>query len=185
MDNEFAPREEETLGDYLKRLRAEASRIQGRNISQDSVAAEVPDHLPPFQRFTGAWLSITESDSGGQPSETKLRTLAAVYSRLLRTRMPPEWFLAKAGFVVDEPPDPMEEPRLVNLLRNEDVLALLAAVSQLIELGYEDDVKLLTVFATRYLQARDPEARAGDIFDDPRLSRHIQRYMKVLGLIET
>jgi len=69
------------------------------------------------------------------------------------------------------------------LLQYEDVRAILGIIGQLIELGYEEDVRLLVTLAQRYLNARNPEAKAGDIFDDAVLSAHVENYMEALGLI--
>ena len=57
-----------------------------------------------------------------------------------------------------------------------------ASIGQLIELGYEDDVRLLVTLGQRYLNARKPEARAGDLFDDPVLSAHVEKFMEAMGL---
>ncbi len=176
------PLEKETLGAYLKRLRQIAGQVQGRIVSQDAVA-EMTTHLPAPQRFTGAWLSVAEADGYKHAGGDKLRTLASIYSKLIRLSIPPEWILAKGGYEVEAPavgrPD---NQALDNLLQQEDVLALIGIVGQLIELGYEDDVRLLVTLAQRYLNARNPEARAGDIFDDASLSAHVQNYMEALGL---
>lgn len=180
--NRYRPQADETLGEYLRRLRTAAAEVQGRAISLDAVA-DMTGHLPAPQRFTGAWLSQTESDSNKQSNESKLRSLAAVYSRLLRTPIPAEWLLAKAGFHVEEPVVKLDDQSLDWLLRHEDVLALVAVAGRLIELGYEEDVRLLITLAQRYLNARDPKTRAGDIFDDPVLSTHVEKYMEALGLI--
>lgn len=181
--DECRPRSRETLGAYLKRLRKLAGEVQGRTISQDTVA-EMTSHLPTPQRFTGAWLSVAEADGYKHAGGDKLRTLASIYSKLIRTPILPEWILAKAGFEVTETftaarPD---NQALDKLLQQEDVLALIGIVGQLIELGYEEDVRLLVTLAQRYLNARNPEAKAGDIFDDATLSAHVQNYMEALGL---
>lgn len=177
------PRENETLGTYLKRLRLAASQVQGKTISQDMVA-EMASHLPAPQRFTGAWLSVAESDGYKHAGGDKLRTLASIYSKLLRSLIPPEWLLTKAGHEVTELPATRPDDEVLDkLLREEDVLALIGIVGQLIELGYGEDVRLLVTLAQRYLNARKPEARAGDIFDDPTLSAHVENYMEALGLI--
>jgi hypothetical protein len=179
----YEPLENETLGAYLKRLRLAASQVQGKTISQDMVA-EMASHRPAPQRFTGAWLSVAESDGYKHAGGDKLRTLASIYSKLIRSPIPPEWLLTKAGhevtdLIVNRPDDGV----LDKLLRQDDVLALIGIVGQLIELGYADDVRLLVTLAQRYLSARKPEARAGDLFDDPTLSAHVENYIEALGLI--
>lgn len=179
----YQPRENETLGAYLKRLRLAASQVQGKTISQD-IVAELASHLPAPQRFTGAWLSVAESDGYKHAGGDKLRTLASLYSKLLRSPVPPEWLLTKAGHeVTDSTPPPPDDEVLERLLRQDDVLALIGIIGQLIELGYADDVRLLVTLAQRYLNARKPEAKAGDLFDDPTLSAHVENYMEALGLI--
>lgn len=181
--NAHRPYHDESLGAYLKRLRTAAGETQGKTISQDMVA-DMAAHLPAPQRFTGAWLSTAEADGYKHAGGDKLRTLANIYSRLLRTTIHPEWLLEKAGFVVEEPPAlPVDQQALDRLLHQEDVLALIGIVGQLIEMGYEEDVRLLVTLAQRYLNARNPAARAGDIFDDGLLSAHVERYMEALGLV--
>jgi hypothetical protein len=179
----YEPLENETLGAYLKRLRLAASQVQGKTISQDMVA-EMASHRPAPQRFTGAWLSVAESDGYKHAGGDKLRTLASIYLKLLRSPIPPEWLLTKAGHeVTDLIVNRTDDEVLDKLLRQDDVLALIGIVGQLIELGYADDVRLLVTLAQRYLSARKPEARAGDLFDDPTLSAHVENYMEALGLI--
>ncbi len=179
----FRPYENETLGAYLKRLRLAASQVQGKSISQDMVA-EMVSHLPAPQRFTGAWLSVAESDGYKHAGGDKLRTLASLYSKLLRSPVSAEWLLAKAGHEVTESATAVPDDEVLEkLLRQDDVLALIGIVGQLIELGYAEDVRLLVTLAQRYLNARKPEARAGDIFDDPTLSAHVENYMEALGLV--
>lgn len=179
----FQPSENETLGAYLKRLRLAASQVQGKSISQDMVA-DMAAHLPAPQRFTGAWLSVAESDGYKHAGGDKLRTLASLYSKLLRSPISPEWLLTKAGHEVEESATTRPDDEVLDrLLRQDDVLALIGIIGQLIELGYGDDVRLLVTLAQRYLSARKPEARAGDIFDDPTLSAHVENYMGALGLI--
>ncbi len=182
--DQYTPNKEETLGIYLKRLRLAASELQGRNISQDMVA-EMAAHLPSPQKFTSAWLSVAESDGYKHAGGDKLRTLAAIYSKLLRTNIRPEWLLAKAGFEVEvetAPIAPEDDEVMKRLLQHEDVRALIGIIGQLIELGYEEDVRLLVTLGQRYLNARNPQARAGDIFDDAVLSTHVEKYMEALGL---
>jgi hypothetical protein len=176
-------RNNETLGAYLKRLRLAASEEQGKTISQDMVA-ELAAHLPAPQKFTGAWLSVAESDGYKHAGGDKLRTLANIYSKLLRTTIPAEWLLSKAGFEVEQAAIPAPDSEVLDrLLQQEDVLALIGIIGQLIEMGYEDDVRLLVTLAQRYLSARNPKAKAGDIFDDATVSQHVERYMEALGLV--
>ncbi len=178
----YGPTEKETLGTYLKRLRLLAAEQQTRAISQD-VVADMAAHLPAPQKFTGAWLSVAEKDGYKHAGGDKLRTLASIYSKLLRTTIRPEWLLAKAGFEIEDITTlPQDEEVLQRLLQHEDVRALIGIIGQLIELGYEEDVRLLVTLSQRYLNARDPKAKAGDIFDDEILSSHVEKYMEALGL---
>lgn len=184
ISDKYDPQEDETLGAYLKRLRLAAGKLQGKTISQDMVA-EMAAHLPAPQKFTGAWLSVAESDGYKHAGGDKLRTLASIYSRLLRATIHPEWLLSKAGFEIEKLVDlrPQTDDEVLDrLLKHEDVRALIGIIGQLIELGYEEDVRLLVTLGQRYLNAREPNARAGDIFDDPVLSTHVEKYMEALGL---
>lgn len=178
--SDISPKIDETLGTYLKRLRMEASTLQGKTISQDSVA-EMAAHLPSPQKFTSAWLSVAESDGYKHAGGDKLRTLASIYSRLLHITIQPDWLLTKAGFEIEESVEADTEV-LDRLLQHEDVRAIIGIIGQLIELGYEDDVRLLVTLGQRYLNARKPEARAGDLFDDPHLSAHVEKFMEAMGL---
>lgn len=180
---ECQPKPDETLGAYLKRLRSLAGQMQGRTISQETVA-EMTTHLPAPQRFTGPWLSVAESDGYKTVGGDKLRTLTTIYARLLRVPLPAEWLLTKAGYeVTPAAASPADNETLEKLLQQEDVLALIGIVGQLIELGYADDVRLLVTLAQRYLNARNPQAKAGDLFDDAALSAHVESYMEALGLV--
>ncbi len=179
--NHYKPNNQETLGGYLKRLREAASAIQGKKISLDTVADRAT-HLPEPQRFTSAWLSKVEVDGYNNVGGDKLRTLSHIYSKLLNTAIQPEWMLIKAGFAV-QPALPQDDDTLHTLIQNDNVLALVGIVGQLIEMGYEDDVQLIVTLAQRYLNARNPKAQAGDIFDDSTLSEHVGKYMEALGLV--
>jgi len=179
---EYQPRPGETLGTYLKRLRAAAGRVQDRPVTQEEVAG-MTARLPAPQRFTTAWLSVAESDGYKHAGGDKLRTLASIYSRLLRETIPAQWLLVLAGHDVVElaPPHPNNEA-LDRLLRHEDVLALVAAAGKLVEMGHPGEVRLLAVMAQRYINARDPQAKIGDIFNDPVLSAHLERWVENVGL---
>ena len=182
-DNKYRPRPDEPLGDYLKRLRTAAGEAQAHPVTQDEVAG-MTTHLPAPQRFTAAWLSVAEANGYKQPGGDKLRALASVYSRLLRSDIPAEWLLSLAGHELT--PSASVTPNnevLDRLLRHEDILALVAAAGQLLEMGHPEDVRLLIVLAQRYISARDPKRRIGDIFDDPVLSAHVEKFMEAMQLI--
>jgi len=184
IEEKYQPRDDESIGVYLKRLRKEAGQVQGKSVtlSQMSQMSQRPPAAPQEQ-FTSAWLSMAEADRYSQIGGDKLRALAAIYSELLRVSIPAEWLLKKAGFTVSNigqiQPD---RSVLEEILQHDDILALISICGQLIEMGYNEDVRLLVKFAQRYLQAHDPEAKPGDLFDDPALSAHMQRYMEALSL---
>jgi transcriptional regulator with XRE-family HTH domain len=178
------PRPDETIGVYLKRLRQAAGQAQGKpvTLNQLSQMSQRPPAAPQEQ-FTSAWLSMAESDRYKQIGGDKLRALAAIYSELLRVTIPAEWLLGKAGFSPAEAG--LNKPDLDavdQLLHYDDILALIGICGQLIEMGYNEDVRLLVRFAQRYLYAHNPDAQPGDLFDDPALSAHMERYMEALGL---
>ena len=180
----YQPRSNETIGAYLKRLRHLAGQTQGKPVTLNQLS-QLSQRLStaPQEQFTAAWLSMAEADRYQQIGGDKLRTLAAIFSELLRTPIPAEWLLNKAGFTMPDPP-PVEPDRDVidRLLQHDDILALIGICGQLIEMGYDEDVRLLVRFAQRYLRAHRPEAQPGDLFDDPHLSAHMQKYMEALGL---
>lgn len=178
------PKTDETLGQYLKRLRHLAGRVQGHTITQDRVAA-LSRHpaAAPQQQFTDSWLSKVESDQYQQVGGDRLRALSAIYSDLLRTHIPAEWLLAKAGFTVDDPTAPPSEPTaLAPYLRREEILILIGIGGQLIEKGNPEDVHLLIRLGLRYLHSVDAEAHPADLFDNPQLSEQVRNSMEVLGL---
>jgi transcriptional regulator with XRE-family HTH domain len=161
------PKTSESLGEYLKRLRATTG------LSQTTVADMSQKKSEPM-RFTSAWLSKVEADGYEKVGSDKLRTLASIYN------IPTDWLLEKAGYEIEPS---LNRDELDLLLQDEDVLALLGVVAQLKELGYQDDVRLLLTMAQRYLTAYKPGARAGDIFSDEKLSEHVENYMVRLGLV--
>jgi len=78
------PREDESLGEYLRRLR----ELRGLSLTD---ALRRSESLPKPQRITPDWLSRAERDRYQQPSSEKLRILAQLY------RVPATWILDKAG----------------------------------------------------------------------------------------
>ncbi len=180
MEENYHPLDNDTLGAYLKRLRKAASA------TQDEVA-RMTANLPAPQNFTAAWLSVAEGDGYKQPGREKLRVLSSIYSRLLKSDIPAEWFFSLAGYDTMPLTTPVRAASgnevLDELLRNEDILALVAAAGQLLEMGHPEEVRLLVVLAQRYIHARDPERRIGDIFDDPVLSAHVEKFMEAMLLI--
>ncbi len=181
-DKQYNSKPDETLGAYLKRLRMLAGQVQLRSISQDEVATMTAE-MPAPQRFTAAWLSKIEADRYEQPGGDKLRTLAEIYSRLLRSNIPAEWLLFKAGFEIKGNVLSLADKETLNsLLQHEGILALVAAAGHLMEMGHPEDVELLVTIARRYINARDPERRLEDIFEDAVLSTHVRSFMEALQL---
>jgi transcriptional regulator with XRE-family HTH domain len=165
-NNNYQPRTDEDIGTYSKRLR-EATGLSLAKIAERS------SHLPGS--FTRQWLYELEAGKYEHPGGDKLQTLAEIYSQLLESSIPLDWFLAKTAASL-----PLDQT--TRLFSRQDILTLVGIAGQLIKSGYEEDVKLLITLAQRYLQARDPEAHPGDIFDDPELSAHVESYMKKLGI---
>ena len=178
------PRPDETIGAYLKRLREIAGQVQGKAVTLNQLS-KMSQRQPaaPQEQFTKAWLSMAESDRYKQIGGDKLRALAVIYSELLRVSIPAEWLLGKAGFPPAEAaPKKPDRDTLEQMLQHDDILALVGICGQLVEMGYDEDVRLLVRFAQRYLYAHNPDAQPGDLFDDPGLSAHMERYMEALGL---
>lgn len=175
----YRPQPGESLGQYLKRLRATASEVQNRLITQDEVA-RMTTNLPKPQRFTSAWLSVTESDGYKHAGGDRLRTVAGIYARLLRAPIPAEWLLSLAGHKVTSATRPQSET-VNRLLQDEDMLALVTAAEHLLKLGHVEDVRLLIMLAQRYINAHDPQTDLREIFKDPVLSAHVERFSEALS----
>lgn len=171
----------ESLGEYLRRLRELASVAQGKILSCEGLA-ELVAHLPARQSFSGNWLRMVESDTIDRPGPDKLTTLADLYSRLLNISVQPERLLSLAGYTVGGPVESLEADEIDKLLQHDNILALVAIAGALIELGHPEDVDLLVTFAGRYLTARDPGRKTGDIFADPIVSRRVNDFMKKMRL---
>ena len=169
---DYRPLAEETLGQYLSRLRKLAS------ISQE-MAVQLSGRWPTPQSFTRSWLSLVETDRLDSPGGDKLRTLAAIYGEQLGVHILDSWLLSKAGHQVT----PQETLPLEKIIGQTEVLALVAIVLQLLEGGHTDDVRLLIENARRYMAFRMPDADPGAIFKDPDLSKHINDYLESLGLL--
>lgn len=83
-EERFRPTKDETLGQYLRRLR----ELVGFSLTE---VMEQTKPLPKVQRIAPDWLSRAERDRYRHPSPEKLRTLAQLY------RVPAAWILEKAG----------------------------------------------------------------------------------------
>ncbi len=173
MSNAYHPKTDEALGPYLKRLRTMAGVSMGQ-------AAKLSAGRP--QSFTTAWLGKVEKGGYEQVGGERLRTLAAIYSDQLGTTIPAEWLLALAGYEVQEPVPPGEDDELLQLFKNNDARALVAAVGKLIELGHPEDVRFLLISAQRFISARSPHLDLEDIYSDPLLSDHVKKFLKEMGL---
>jgi hypothetical protein len=70
----------------------------------------------------------------------------------------------------------LPDNQLDKLLQHKDILAFVGIAGQLIELGREGagDVLLLLAWARRFLNARNPEAKAGDILG-AELSEYVEK----------
>ena len=174
---QYRPHDDETLGQYLRRLRELAGAVQGRPIKLDDLVQLSADWPQP-QRFTAAWLSKAESDGFQYAGGDRLRTLAAIYSGLLKVPVPEAWLLVKAGYKILE----TETATIERLMQYREMLALVALAGQLIEQGYLEDVQLLIASARRYFAFRNPDLDPGDIFQDPALAEHVRSYLDKLGL---
>jgi transcriptional regulator with XRE-family HTH domain len=181
---DYSPQPAEKIGEYLKRLRNAAGEVQGHPIKQKEVA-EMSTAWPDAQNFSGAWLSMAEANEFDQPGAAKLKTLATIYSRLLRTTIPEEWLLKLANYEVEEPvvfTRPAEDSEIAKLLENNDLLALLITTGMLAEMGYASDVKFLLESAQRLLKAHCPDLEIERIYKDPILSAHVRSLMRDTGL---
>ncbi len=109
-----------------------------------------------------------------------LRTVAAIYSRLLRTTIPPELLLALAGYQVDRPELDTDTPEneINKLLRDPAILALVAAGAEL----KTEDIYLLLKMAGRLIKATDPSRTIGDYFTDPTLSEHVRHFLEGMDI---
>ena len=177
--DELQPLAEETLGQYLARLRNLAGEVQHRHFSLEMIA-ERSNQWPPPQNFSPGWLNKVEADAYDTVSGDKLRVLASIYSTLARRVIPAEYLLAKAGFLVEEPGQ-ISARWLEVLRRDERLRALVVMVARLIELGEEVDVRALLTIAEQYLQMRDPEAK-GDEFVQRPLSDYVRQHLERLNL---
>jgi hypothetical protein len=72
----------------------------------------------------------------------------------------------------------LDEKLLNQLLQREDILALIGITGQLIELDYDDDVRVVIVWAQRFLNARNPRAKVGDFFHNTALSKRVEEYIQ-------
>jgi hypothetical protein len=180
----YEPYAHEPIHDYLKRLRLLAGKVQGRTVTLDQVA-EMSQQIfsAPQQQLTGSWLSKAEAGKYNELGGDKLRSLAVIYSKLLRTKIQPEWLLLKAGFDLTDPIIiQVEDKTLETFLANENILGLVCICAKLIALDHETDVRGIAQSAKRLLLAYHPKADPGDLFDDPRLSAHARKYMEELEL---
>lgn len=162
----YQPCEDESLGAYVKRLRTEeAAKVLGRPVPLERLVS-MAAHLPAPQRLSVPWLSKLEAGEYTHPNGDKLRTLARVISQLLETTLPEEWFLAQAGHAVINPAEPLpsslEDPVLLNLLRNPEVMQLALAAGHLAEMGQEEKVRLLLTLAKEYVEDYSPAERPSD-----------------------
>jgi transcriptional regulator with XRE-family HTH domain len=183
-NRDYSPQPGEKIGGYLKRLREAAGEVQSHPIKQKEVA-EMSAAWPDTQNFSGAWLSMAEADEFDQPGAAKLKTLATIYSRLLRTTIPEEWLLKLANYEVEQPvvfTRPTEDSEIAKLLENNDLLALLITAGVLAEMQYESDVKFLLESAQRLLKAHCPDLEIERIYKDPILSAHVKNFMREVGL---
>lgn len=87
---ELRPYPQETLGDYVRRLRL----MQGLSLPD---VARAMTNLPPSQRISHPYLSQIEHGQVHQPSRDRLSSLASVFG------IPPEWLYEKAGLPTDSP----------------------------------------------------------------------------------
>jgi hypothetical protein len=72
----------------------------------------------------------------------------------------------------------LDERLLNNLLQREDILALIGITGQLIELDYGEDVRVVILWAQRFLNARNPRAKVGDLFHDVAVSKRVEEYIQ-------
>lgn len=86
-DPEFQPRAEESLGQYMRRLRL----MRGMSLPD---VARFTSHLPAERRVSHPYLSQIELGQVFRPAPERLRSIARVL------QVPPEWLLEKAG--IDE-----------------------------------------------------------------------------------
>ncbi len=172
----YKPQPTETLGQFLKRLRQEAGKL-GRPITLDRMATLSADW--PL-RFTKAWLSKVERDEYQQPDSGMLRTVAGIYSQLLRTTISPEMLLALAGYEVNRPDSDTNAPEneINKLLRDPAILCLVAAGAEL----KTEDIYLLLKMAGRLIKATDPSRKIGDYFTDPTLSAPVKHFLEAMDI---
>ncbi len=83
-ETDLAPRSDETLGQYLRRLRLK------RNLGLIEVAERSPQH-PESQHISHSYLSQLETSHATNPSSERLVSLARILD------VPAEWLIEKAG----------------------------------------------------------------------------------------
>jgi len=83
---QWAPKSDETLGQYLRRLRTEKARMILNEVDLSTRG------FPPQMRVSSPYLSQLECGKVEYPSGDRLRVLADIYG------VPQRWILEKAGF---------------------------------------------------------------------------------------
>jgi transcriptional regulator with XRE-family HTH domain len=97
--DELQPRPDETLGQYLRRLR-ELARL-----TQAQVMRATAGFAPP-RRIT-SWLARVEADAFAHPDAEKLAVLAQIYGERIGIEIPVDLLRVKAGY---DPLDPVGPP---------------------------------------------------------------------------
>ncbi len=153
--SEIAPREEETLGQYLRRLREMAGMSQA-----DVVRAT--EHLSPPRRIT-SWLARVEAGDFEYPDAEKLAVLAQVYGERIGLEIPVDLLRVKAGY------DPLFPPAAtaaqippdwaVELARRPELRDL---VRKLLELPEDDRAAIATMVAHLWSRAHGEDRLYAD-----------------------
>ncbi len=84
LDSQLQPRTEESLGQYIRRLRL----LRGMSLPD---VARFTAHLAPERRVSHPYLSQIELGQVFRPAPERLQSIARVL------QVPPEWLLEKAG----------------------------------------------------------------------------------------
>lgn len=137
IEPELRPRAQESLGEYVRRLRL----MQGMSLPD---VARALNSLPPSQRISHPYLSQIEHGQVHQPSRDRLQSLASVFN------IPPEWLYEKAGL-------PTDSPKGMPVRQHSPLVDQLATRAALIEPA---DQQMMLDMVEAIIRRRESERRA-------------------------